>query len=78
MQNGGNRAYQDFYSANSSKGFEESTIKERYDCEVGEEWKERLTALVEGKISTKLHSQKSGLPFYRSKHRDPPRPLSVA
>jgi len=49
MQTGGNKAYQDFYTKNSSKSFEVSTIKERYDCEVGEEWKERLTALVEGK-----------------------------
>jgi ADP-ribosylation factor GTPase-activating protein 1 len=47
MQNGGNKKWQDFFTANSATSFEEATIKERYDCEVGEEWKERLTALVE-------------------------------
>lgn len=48
MQNGGNKAWQDFYNANAATSFEESTIKERYDSEVGEEWKERLTAKVDG------------------------------
>jgi ADP-ribosylation factor GTPase-activating protein 1 len=48
MQNGGNKAWQDFYNQNSGTSFEESTIKERYDSEVGEEWKERLTAKVDG------------------------------
>lgn len=48
MQNGGNKAWQDFYNQNSGTTFEESTIKERYDSEVGEEWKERLTAKVDG------------------------------
>jgi ADP-ribosylation factor GTPase-activating protein 1 len=48
MQNGGNKAWQDFYNANAGTSFEESTIKERYDSEVGEEWKERLTAKVDG------------------------------
>ncbi len=47
MQNGGNKAWQDFYNQNSGTTFEESTIKERYDSEVGEEWKERLTAKVD-------------------------------
>jgi ADP-ribosylation factor GTPase-activating protein 1 len=48
MQNGGNKAWQDFYNQNSGTSFEESTIKERYDSEVGEEWKDRLTAKVDG------------------------------
>lgn len=47
MQYGGNKAWQDFYTQNSAMPFNEATIKERYDCEVGEEWKERLTAKVE-------------------------------
>ncbi|KAH0846080.1 hypothetical protein AYO21_01257 [Fonsecaea monophora] len=48
MQYGGNKAWQDFYNKNSpSLPFEEATIKERYDCEVGEEWKERLSCQVE-------------------------------
>lgn len=47
MQYGGNKAWQDFYTKNSPIPFDEATIKERYDGEVGEEWKERLTARVE-------------------------------
>jgi ADP-ribosylation factor GTPase-activating protein 1 len=50
MDTGGNKRWQDFFSANSLSGnFEESTIKERYDSEVGEEWKERLATEVEGR-----------------------------
>lgn len=49
MQHGGNRAWQDFFTQNTGKSFEDASIKERYDSEVGEEWKERLTALSEGK-----------------------------
>jgi ADP-ribosylation factor GTPase-activating protein 1 len=47
MQNGGNKKWQVFYNKNAATPFEEATIKERYDCEVGEEWKERLSAIVE-------------------------------
>ncbi|ETI23836.1 hypothetical protein G647_05642 [Cladophialophora carrionii CBS 160.54] len=48
MDRGGNKAWQDFYNKNTkSLPFDEATIKERYDSEVGEEWKERLTCLVE-------------------------------
>ncbi|EXJ91040.1 hypothetical protein A1O1_04147 [Capronia coronata CBS 617.96] len=47
MQYGGNKAWQDFYTKNAAIPFDEATIKERYDSEIGEEWKERLTAQVE-------------------------------
>ncbi|KIW38591.1 hypothetical protein, variant [Exophiala oligosperma] len=47
MQYGGNKAWQDFFTKNSPIPFDECTIKERYDCEIGEEWKERLSAQVE-------------------------------
>jgi len=47
MQYGGNRAWQNFFNKISPIPFDECTIKERYDCEIGEEWKERLTAQVE-------------------------------
>ncbi|KAL2435363.1 ADP-ribosylation factor GTPase-activating protein GCS1 [Exophiala dermatitidis] len=47
MQYGGNKAWQDFYNKNAAIPFDEATIKERYDSEIGEEWKERLTAQVE-------------------------------
>ncbi|KKY22703.1 putative zinc finger protein gcs1 [Phaeomoniella chlamydospora] len=49
MQEGGNAAWQNFFNDNNPTGttFEEATIKERYEGEVGEEWKERLTAKIE-------------------------------
>lgn len=48
MQLGGNKVWQDFFNANTSAGqFADCSIKERYDCEAGEEYKERLTAKVE-------------------------------
>lgn len=52
MQHGGNKAWQDFYNChidgeNGRKSFENSSIKERYESDVGDEWKERLSAKVE-------------------------------
>lgn len=49
MQYGGNKAWQEFFTKNNPEGttFDEATIKERYESEVGEEWKERLSARVE-------------------------------
>ena len=49
MQYGGNKAWQEFFNKNNPSGstFEEATIKERYEGDVGEEWKERLSAKVE-------------------------------
>lgn len=58
MQYGGNKAFQDFYNKNSATSFDESTIKERYDCELGEEWKERLTCKVEERAFDKTTFQK--------------------
>ena len=54
MQSGGNKAWQDFFNKHKEnqiegRTFEASTIKDRYDSEVGEEWKERLSAKVEGR-----------------------------
>ena len=49
MQHGGNRAWQDFFTNTSGTAFKDASIKDRYDSEVGEEWKERLTALSEEK-----------------------------
>lgn len=51
MDKGGNKRWQDFFTANNPSGatFDECTVKERYDSEVGEEWKERLSAEVEGR-----------------------------
>ncbi|KAI9854075.1 MAG: Zn finger-containing GTPase- Activating Protein for ARF [Vezdaea acicularis] len=54
MQHGGNNAWKNFYENHSATkltgvGWDDSTVAERYSGEVGEEWKERLSAKVEGK-----------------------------
>ncbi len=54
MDHGGNRSWRTFFddhSINKSRGvrFEEASIGDRYGGDVGEEWKERLSALVEGR-----------------------------
>ncbi|KKZ68515.1 hypothetical protein EMCG_05799 [[Emmonsia] crescens] len=54
MEHGGNDAWKLFFdehATNVAEGrtFEDSTIKERYEGGVGEEWKARLTAKVEGR-----------------------------
>ncbi|KAL5342876.1 hypothetical protein BJX70DRAFT_238626 [Aspergillus crustosus] len=54
MELGGNDPWKNFFDAHpitQSEGrtFEDSTIKERYEGEVGEEWKERLSAKAEGR-----------------------------
>jgi len=54
MSKGGNKPWKDFFDAHESNSlqgrtFDECTIQERYDSDAGEEWKERLTAKVEGK-----------------------------
>ncbi|SMQ48932.1 unnamed protein product [Zymoseptoria tritici ST99CH_3D1] len=53
MELGGNKPYKEFFNNHSSnslmgRDFESCTIAERYDSEAGEEWKDRLTAKVEG------------------------------
>jgi ADP-ribosylation factor GTPase-activating protein 1 len=59
MERGGNKAWQDFYNKNTtSLPFDEATIKERYDSEVGEEWKERLACQVEDRAFDKAAFQK--------------------
>ena len=54
MQLGGNNPWKKFFDDHQEnqlegKTFDGSTVKDRYDSAVGEEWKERLTAKVEGK-----------------------------
>ena len=54
MQYGGNKAWQDFYNTNignenGGKNFDDSSIKERYEGDIGDEWKERLSAKVDEK-----------------------------
>lgn len=48
MQLGGNKVWQDYFNANTTGSqFADSSIKDRYESEAGEEYKERLTAKVE-------------------------------
>ncbi|ELR06350.1 hypothetical protein GMDG_07940 [Pseudogymnoascus destructans 20631-21] len=54
MRLGGNKPWRDFFEGHEENklagvGFEDATIKERYESVVGEEWKGRLTAKVEGR-----------------------------
>lgn len=54
MELGGNEPWKSFYDAHpvtvsEGRTFEDSTIKERYEGDAGEEWKERLACKVEGR-----------------------------
>ncbi|EEP79468.1 conserved hypothetical protein [Uncinocarpus reesii 1704] len=54
MEHGGNEPWKSFFSNHSTTmaegtTFDDATINERYSGEVGEEWKARLTAKVEGR-----------------------------
>lgn len=54
MDKGGNKNWKIFFDEHAittmeGRTFEECTIGDRYSGDVGEEWKERLTARVEGK-----------------------------
>lgn len=54
MRLGGNQGWRDFFDQHEDTkmrgiSWDDATIAERYSGEVGEEWKERLTAQVEGR-----------------------------
>jgi ADP-ribosylation factor GTPase-activating protein 1 len=54
MASGGNDPWRTFFDAHpltqaEGRTFEDSTIKERYEGDVGDEWKERLSAKLEGR-----------------------------
>lgn len=54
MEHGGNEPWKTFFdehpiTQSEGRTFEDSTIKERYEGEVGEEWKERLSCKAEGR-----------------------------
>jgi ADP-ribosylation factor GTPase-activating protein 1 len=72
MEHSGNEVWKQFFDRHaltitSGRTFEDSTIKERYDGDVGEEWKARLTAKVEGREYVPV-ARKPGL----SKSNTPP------
>ena len=57
MQLGGNENWRKFFEEHAENkttgvGWEDATIQERYSGDIGEEWKERLTAKVEGREFT--------------------------
>jgi hypothetical protein len=71
MELGGNEPWKSFYDAHAvtiSEGrtFEDSTIKERYEGEGGEEWKERLSCKVEGREYVPGQEKKNNAPASRS------------
>lgn len=54
MELGGNDPWKSFYdehpvTVSEGRTFEDSTIKERYESDSGEEWKERLSCKVDGR-----------------------------
>ncbi|CEJ60139.1 Putative Zinc finger protein gcs1 [Penicillium brasilianum] len=71
MELGGNEPWKSFYDAHAvtiSEGrtFEDSTIKERYEGDAGEEWKERLSCKVEGREYVPGQEKKNTAPASRS------------
>lgn len=67
MKNGGNKPWQAFFNNHSSnqlegRTFDDCTINERYDSDAGEEWKERLTAKVEGTEYVPQPKEKKPMP----------------
>lgn len=67
MELGGNDPWKTFYDEHPvtiSEGltFEDSTIKERYESEPGEEWKERLSCKVEGREYVQGQEKKNNAP----------------
>ncbi|KAK5169287.1 hypothetical protein LTR04_005781 [Oleoguttula sp. CCFEE 6159] len=73
MKYGGNKPWREFFDAHESNKmagttFDDSTIQDRYDSEAGEEWKERLTAKVEGKEY--VPGARSSVPVRRAPKKD--------
>lgn len=71
MELGGNEPWKSFYDAHPvtvSEGstFEDSTIKERYEGDAGEEWKERLSCKVDGREYVQGQEKKNNTNASRS------------
>ncbi|KAI2793691.1 hypothetical protein POX_a00275 [Penicillium oxalicum] len=71
MELGGNEPWKSFYDAHATtvsegRTFEDSTIKERYEGDAGEEWKERLACKVEGREYVPGQEKKNNVPVSRS------------
>jgi ADP-ribosylation factor GTPase-activating protein 1 len=81
MRLGGNAAWRDFFENHDDTqmrglSWDDATIAERYSGEVGEEWKERLSAKVEGREYTP--GEKKAAPPARETQTPTPTPHSVA
>lgn len=64
MDKGGNQAWRTFFDDHPltkahARTWDECTIAERYGGEVGEEWRDRLTAAVEGKEYVPVERKKT-------------------
>jgi ADP-ribosylation factor GTPase-activating protein 1 len=93
MENGGNEPWKKFFDAheiNKMEGrtFEGSTVAERYSGAVGEEWKERLTAKVEGTTYVKGEKKqtastgskpvsRSQTPVLQQRSQSPAKPTAI-
>lgn len=80
-QSGGNEAWKAFFDAhgaNVAKGgtFADSSIHDRYAGDVGEEWKERLTAKVEGREYVPIPPERRQSAKARSRVSSGPRTAS--
>jgi ADP-ribosylation factor GTPase-activating protein 1 len=49
MEMGGNKAWRAFWDANAGKSWDATSVADRYNGDVGDEYKERLSAEVEGR-----------------------------
>ncbi|KAJ5804081.1 uncharacterized protein N7518_000384 [Penicillium psychrosexuale] len=67
MELGGNEPWKSFYdehpvTVSEGRTFEDSTIKERYDSDEGEEWKERLSCKADGREYVQGQEKKNNAP----------------
>jgi ADP-ribosylation factor GTPase-activating protein 1 len=67
MELGGNDPWKTFYdehpvTTSEGRTFEDSTIKERYESDAGEEWKERLSCKVDGREYVQGQEKKNNAP----------------
>lgn len=76
MRLGGNEGWRRFFEEHEETkmtgvGWEDATIADRYGGEVGEEWKERLTAKVEGREYVKGEASRVTSPPSQSARQSP-------
>ena len=68
MEMGGNAAWKEFWqSKNPGKQFEDYSVEERYTGDEAEEWKERLSAKIEGKDYVPVPRTQKNVPVLGAK-----------